>query len=146
MGTAKPNQTTRYGVHFVGLVIFYVLLLATVTGLLGPVVFKFAAFNYVPDPGFRRTIAELLIIYVLFCYFGNNFILHIYDKPKKLLISMAIDYLIVPLAIALTMLYNKLTVKDHMLSIADIYNIYIVTGLQVIKVLIASRILAPKKA
>lgn len=149
MGNSKPIQTNsfpRYGVHFVGLVVFYVLLLATVTALIAPLVYNIAGSVYMIDITFRRTIAEQLIIYVLFCYFGNNFVLHIYNQPKKLLISVIVDFLIIPLAVALSMLYNKLTIKAHLISINEIYNVFIVTGLQVIKLLVAARILSPKKA
>lgn len=122
------------------------LLLAMVTSLIAPIVYDLYGSLYMRDITFRRTIAELLIIYVAFCYFGNNFVLHIYNEPKKLMVSVLVDFLIIPLAVVLSMVYNKLMVKAHLISINEVYNVFIVTALQVIKLLIFARILSPKKA
>jgi hypothetical protein len=90
----------------------------------------------------------LLLIYTLFSYFSNSFMLRLYErgKTRQLLVSILADIFVLPLGLLLTVLYNNLTVKSGRAGIDDIYNIYIIIALLIVKEIIAARIVLKKQA
>lgn len=90
----------------------------------------------------------MLIAYSLFCYFANNFVLNLYQKGKtgQLIISIILDALVLPLSMIIVIVYNNIAPKTSIPVIADIYNVYLITALLVIKVFIASKLFSKKAA
>jgi hypothetical protein len=106
---------------------------------------KFSTVPYVTAGNFHFQVIILLIIYSLFCYFANNFILGLYKsgKVRQLLTSYFIDFLILQLSMTVMILYNNRLHKTAM--DISLYNVYVVTVLLVAKEVIAMRLLSKKR-
>ncbi|MBS1529958.1 MAG: hypothetical protein JSU01_06605 [Bacteroidetes bacterium] len=138
----------KYMLQVIGLAFFYGVLLYTTVHLWIPL-FTGHTFSRVYYTLFQdNNIYLLLIIYTLFSYFANNFMLKLYErgKTRQLLLSILTDILIVPLGLLLTVLYNNLTIKSGRAGIDDIYNIYVIMALLIVKEIIAARIVLKKTA
>jgi hypothetical protein len=104
--------------------------------------------RYEAGPNFTKELYFLLLILSIFCYLANRFLLDIYHTKtaKQLIISIAVDYLIWPLQIFIMIMYNNI----HMTTIADnistLFNIYLITGLLVLKNVIAVKLMSNKTA
>lgn len=139
----------KYLLHLLSIAGFYFLLFYTFTSFwLHQLLDKFTRVPYVSTPNFHDQIYHLLIIYSLFCYFANNFILDLYhkEKTKKLIISIIADLLILPLGILIMIIYNNQVLKNQPALDTSVYNIYLITVLLVIKEFIAMKILSRKTA
>lgn len=136
----------KYLLQILGLAFFYgVLWYITIYGWIP--LFSGNTFSRVYYTPFQvNNIYLLLLIYALFSYFANSFMLKLYErgKTRQLLISILVDLLILPVGILLSVLYNNLTVKSGRAGIDDIYNIYIIMALLIIKEIIAARIILKK--
>ena len=144
------SVTLKYLLHFLGLALFYGFMLYTTINFWLPfLVHRFSKVYYAPASStIDKVFVIMLITYSLFCYFSNNFVLHLYQKGKtrQLIISIILDMLILPLSMAIVILYNNLAPKTSVPVIADIYNIYLITALLVLKVLILSKLFSTKTA
>jgi hypothetical protein len=140
----------KYLLHLLIIAGFYWLLLYTTTSFwLDTFFYKFTKLRYAAaGPEFTEQLYLLLLIYTLFCYAANNFLLDIYHRKtaKQLAISMIADFLLLPLEILLMIIYNNLTIKTHLGDIGTVYNIYLITILLVIKNIIAAKFLSAKKS
>ncbi|HWD89817.1 MAG TPA: hypothetical protein VG367_16915 [Mucilaginibacter sp.] len=137
----------KYLLQIIGLAFFYGVLLYTTIHVWIPL-FTGHPFSKVSYTLFQdNNIHLLLIIYTLFSYFANNFMLKLYERGKtiQLLLSILIDIFILPAGLLLTVVYNNFTVKSGRAGIDDIYNIYIIIALLIIKEIIAARIILKKK-
>jgi len=135
----------KYLLHLLSIAAVYGILLYTTSQFWIHLLLKwFTRMPYVTAPNFHDQVIHLLIIYSLFCYFANNFILDLYHtaKTKQLIISIIADVLIMPLSILIMIIYNNITQKTWPGDITTIYNIYLVTVLLVIKEFITMKILA----
>jgi hypothetical protein len=144
-GNKAVSLVLKYLLQLIGLALFFGVLLYTTLHVWVPV-FN-TAFSRVSYTMFKdNNIPLLLAIYVLFSYFANNFMLKLYEhgKTKQLLLSLLTDLLVLALGILLSLLYNNHAIKSGIGSIDDIYNIYIVMALLIVKEIIAASILFKK--
>ena len=149
MKTSNPDTAVsfilKYLLHLISIALFYGLTLYFTSSFwIHFLLSKFTTVSYVTTDNFHAQVIHLLIIYSLFCYFANNFILNLYQggKAKQLLISYFVDFLILQLSITLMIFYNN---KQHTPALDNsIYNIYVVTVLLVIKEVITMRLLSKK--
>ena len=141
----------KYLLQIIGIAFFFGILTYSVFKFWLPfLILNFSRIYYssASAKAFNTEMVILLGIYTLFCYFANNFILNLYAKGKgiQLIISYVIDLLIVPLSIlALVIFYNQ-TSKAASGHTTTLYNIYLITGLLIVKVFIASRIVSKTPA
>jgi hypothetical protein len=138
----------NYLLQLIGVAIFYWLLIYTTIN------FWFFSFlhtvtkvRYEAGPNFTRELYFLLLIYSLFCYFANRFLLDIYHRKttRQLIISIVTDYFIWPLEVFIMLIYNNLHITSIVDNISTLYNIYLITLLLIIKNVIAVKILSAKK-
>ncbi|MDB5141322.1 MAG: hypothetical protein JWQ66_35 [Mucilaginibacter sp.] len=138
----------NYLLQLIGVAIFYWLLIYTTIN------FWFFSFirtitkvRYEAGPHFTRELYFLLLIYTLFCYFANRFLLDIYHRKtaRQLIISIVADYFIWPLEVLIMLIYNNLHITTIVVNISTLYNIYLITLLLIIKNVIAVKILSAKK-
>ncbi|HTD99193.1 MAG TPA: hypothetical protein VK668_07880 [Mucilaginibacter sp.] len=135
----------KYLLHLLSIAAVYGILLYTTSQFwIHHLLNWFTRVPYVTAPNFHDHVIHQLIIYSMFCYFANNFILDLYHttKAKQLIISIIVDVLIMPLSILIMIIYNNIAHKNQPGDINTIYNIYLVTVLLVIKEYIAMKILA----
>jgi len=137
----------KYLLHLVSIALFYGLTLYFTSNFwIHYLLDKFTRVPYITTDNFHSQVIHLLIIYSLFCYFANNFILNLYQsgKAKQLLISYFVDFLILQLSITLMIFYNN---RQHTPALDNsIYNIYVVTVLLVIKEVITMTLLSKNSA
>lgn len=65
-------------------------------------------------------------------------------KTKLLLFSLLADLLVLALGILLTLLYNNHAIKSRIGSIDDVYNIYIIMALLIVKEIITAQIISKR--
>ena len=137
----------KYLLHLISITLFYGLTLYFTSSFwIHFLLDRFTRVPYVTTDNFHAQVIHLLIIYSLFCYFANNFILNLYQrgKTKQLLISYFVDFLILQLSITLMIFYNN---RQHTPALDNsIYNIYLVTVLLVIKEVITMKLLSKNSA
>lgn len=134
----------KYLLHLLSIAAVYGILLYTTSAFWLHYLLKwFSKIPYVTSPNFHDQVIHLLIIYSLFCYFANNFILDLYHatKTRQLIISIIADVLIIPLSILIVIIYNNIAHKNQPGDITTLYNIYLVTVLLVIKEFVTMKIL-----
>jgi hypothetical protein len=144
-GDQAMSAILKYLLQILGLAFFYGILLYTTLHLWVPV-FN-GAFSKVSYTMFKdNNMPMLLAIYVLFSYFANNFMLKLYEpgKTKLLLFSLLADLLVLALGILLTLLYNNHAIKSRIGSIDDVYNIYIIMALLIVKEIITAQIISKR--
>lgn len=137
----------KYLLHLLSIAGFYFVLFYSITSFwLHQLLVKFSKVAYISTPTFHDQIIHLLIIYCLFCYFANNFVLDLYRKEhtKQFIISFIIDMLIIPIGLLIMVIYNNLTAKSHPVLDVSVYNIYLITVLILAKEIIANIILSRK--
>ena len=135
----------KYLLHLISVALFYWLTLYfTLSSWVQFLLIKFATVPYVTAGNFHFQVIILLIIYSLFCYFANNFILGLYQNGKawKLIISYLVDFLVLQLSMTIMIIYNNRFHKT-MMDIS-LYNVYVITVLLVAKELIARKLLSKK--
>jgi hypothetical protein len=129
-----------YLLQLIGVALFYWFLIYTTI--------NFWFFNFVHTiTKVRYEAGILLLVYTLFCYLTNRFLLDIYHRrtARALIISIVVDYLIWPLQVWIMLMYNN----HHIITITDdistLFNVYLVTGFLIVKNVIAVKILSGKK-
>ncbi|MBV8388232.1 MAG: hypothetical protein JO080_00375 [Mucilaginibacter sp.] len=139
------STVLNYLLQLLGVAAFYWLLIyTTIHYWLRGFIYKIAKVRYEAGPNFTKELYLLLLIFVIFCYLANRFLLDVYHRStaKQLVISTIADYLIWPLQILIMLIWNNM----HIVSIADdvstLYNVYVVTGLLIIKNVIAVRLIS----
>lgn len=146
----SASVTLKYMLHFLSVALFYGFMLYTTIEFWMPfLIHRFSKVYYAPASSpMNKVFVIMLIAYSLFCYFANNFVLNLYQKGKtgQLIISIILDALILPLSMIIVIVYNNLAPKTSIPVIADIYNVYLITALLVIKVFIASKLFSKKTA
>jgi hypothetical protein len=141
------TNVLNYLLQLLSVAAFYFVLLYSIITFWFGLINKINKLYYTDTPNFNQQINYLLIIFSLFCYVANRFMLDLYhrEKAKQLIISIIADLLIVPLGIFIMIVYNNLTVKTAHVMDTTVYNIYLITVLVVIKELIASKLLSKKE-
>jgi hypothetical protein len=145
-GSQAVSSVLKYMLQILGLAFFYAVILYTTLHVWIPL-FSDKFFSKVYYTMFRdNNIPMLLILYALFAYCSNNFLLKLYERGKtgQLLLSYFIDIFVLVLGLLLSILYNNVTIKSARGAIDDIYNIYIIMALLIIKEIIAALLLSKK--
>lgn len=151
--TISPDQTAsvilKYLLQLLGLALFYGFMLYTTVNFWIPFLIQVFSKVYYQPSYLSREMVILLIIYSLFCYFVNNFVLHLYEKgkTKQLIFSIIGDIVVLPVCFLILVIYNNIFSPKHYIPhIADLYNIYLVLGLLIVKEIIAASILSRESA
>jgi len=126
--------------QLIGLAAFYWLLIyTTIYYWLNKFLFKIAKVRYEAGPNFTKELYLLLLIFAVFCYLANRFLLDVYHRrtARQLIISTIADYLIWPLQLVIMMVWAN----THMVNVVDdittLLNVYVLTALLIIKNVIA---------
>ena len=143
------SVTLKYLLHLLGIALFFGILSYSMLRFWLPfLILNFSKIYYSSGSisDFNLELAVLLIIYSLFCYFANNFILDLYAKGKtlQLLLSYLIDLLIVPFSVLILIIFYNKTAKVADSDTSTLYNIFVITGLLVAKVLLTVNLLTKK--
>jgi hypothetical protein len=153
MKTSKLDNpasiTLKYLLHLISIALVYgILLYCSLHFWLPTFILKLSKLTYIAANIFKKQFYVLLAIYTIFCYFVNNFVLHLYSSGKgwRLILSYFIDILIVPITILIMIFYNNKTSKIATGETDSLFNIYIAMGLLIIKEFIAVKLLSPKAA
>src|ERR1700748_2949808 len=98
--------------------------------------------TYEAGPNFTKELYLLLLIYAVFCYLANRFLLDLYHRKtaRQLMISIIADYLIWPLEVFIMIEYKNWHKTSVIADISVIYNIYLITALLIVKNIIAVKI------
>jgi hypothetical protein len=143
------SNTLKYLLHFLGVACFFGILLYSMFSFWLPfLILNFSKVYYTTASKFSTELVALLGIYSLFCYFANNFILNLYEKGRTLqvIVSYLVDLLIVPLSVLILIIYYNKAEKIASGYVSMLYNVYLITGLLIVKVIIAARILSKGSA
>ena len=144
------SVTLKYLLHLLGIALFFGILSYSMLHFWLPfLILNFSKIYYSTGSisAFNLELAVLLIIYSLFCYFANNFILNLYAKGKtlQLVLSYLVDLLIVPFSVLILIIFYNKTAKVADSDTSTLYNIFVITGLLVAKVLITAYFLTKKE-
>ena len=130
--------------QLIGLAAFYWLLIyTTIYYWLNKFLFKIAKVRYEAGANFTKELYLLLLIFAVFCYLANRFLLDVYHRrtAKQLIISTIADYLIWPLQLVIMMVWAN----THMVNVVDdittLLNVYVLTALLIIKNVIALKLM-----
>ena len=146
---SAASTILNYLLQLIGVALFYWLLIYTTIN------FWFVNFlhtitkiRYEAGPNFTRELYILLLVYSLFCYLINRFLLDIYHRKTALalIISIVVDYLIWPLQVWIMLVYNNHHIVTIVDDVSTLFNVYVITGLLIVKNIIAAKILSGKKA
>jgi hypothetical protein len=148
MTTTKTNQNKKaylnYLIQLAGMVVFYFVLRYVTSYFLNTLPKDASSIIYIPDFRFVKTLRVLLVIYALFSYLANRFLLDLYHRSKiiALFISLLADLLIIPLQIWIMVIYNNHTLSNQLGQLDSLYNAVLITGLFVAKNLMATLLLS----
>lgn len=131
--------------QLIGVALFYWLLLYTTTHYwLRGFVYRIAKVRYEAGPNFTSELYLLLLIFGIFCYLANRFLLDVYhrNKTKQLILSTIADYLIWPLQLLIMLVWNNMHIANVVQDVSTLYNVYVITALLIIKNLIAIKLIS----
>ncbi len=143
------SNVLNFLLQFIGVAAFYWLLLySTINYWLGRFVLKMAKLNYEAGPNFTRELYFILLIFAIFCYLANRFVLNLYHTrtAKQLLVSVTVDYLIWPLQLFIMLEYNNWHITSILKDVSTLCNVFVLTALVIIKNVIAVKLLSGKKS
>lgn len=135
----------NYLLQLIGIAVFYWLLIyTTIHYWLRGFIYKIAKVRYEAGPSFTKELYLLLLIFVIFCYLANRFLLDVYhrDKAKQLILSTIADYMIWPLQLLIMLIWNNTHIVNVVDDISTLYNVYVITALLIIKNLIAVKLMS----
>jgi len=150
METKRDSIATIVLNHFLQLLgvagFYWLLIYTTIHYWFHGFLFRIAKLSYEAGPNFTQQLYLLLLIFSIFCYFANRFLLDLYHRKtaKQLLISILVDFLIWPLQVLIMLVYNNIHITHIVKDISTLYNVYIITALLIIKTVIAVKLLAGK--
>jgi hypothetical protein len=138
------SSILNFLLQLIGLAAFYwVLIYTTIYYWLNNFLFKIAKVRYEAGPNFTKELYILLLIFAIFCYLANRFLLDLYHRStaRQLIISVIADYLIWPLQLLIMMVWAN----THMVNVVDdittLLNVYVLTALLIIKNVIALKLM-----
>jgi signal transduction histidine kinase len=141
---SAASSILNFLLQLLGVALFYWLLLYTTTHYwLRGFVYKIAKVRYEAGPNFTKELYLLLLIFVIFCYLANRFLLDVYhrNKSKQLIFSTIADYFIWPLQVLIMLIWNNMHIVNVVDDVSTLYNVYIITALLIIKNLIAVKLI-----
>ena len=138
------STALNYLLQLIGVAAFYWLMIYTtiyywLTGFL----YKIAKVSYQAGPNFTKQLYLLLLIFTIFCYLANRFLLDLYHRKtaKQLIISIIADYLLWPLQLLIVMIWANKHMVNVVDDIATLLNVYVLTALLIIKNVIAVKLM-----
>jgi hypothetical protein len=135
--------------QLIGVAAFYWFVLYTTTGYwLEGFARRITKVRYEPASNFNEQLFTLLLIYVIFCYLANRFLLDLYHRrtARQLVLSIVADYLIWPLQIFIVLIWNNTHIVNIIVDASALFNVYIMTALLIIKSLIALKLMSKGNA
>lgn len=139
------SSALNYLLQLLGVALFYFLLIyTTIHYWLRGFVSRIARVRYEAGPNFTKELYLLLLIFVIFCYLANRFLLDVYhrNKVKQLVLSTIADYFIWPLQLLIMLVWNNMHIVSVVDDVSTLYNIYAITALLIIKNLIAVKLMS----
>ena len=139
----------NYFLQLLGVAAFYWLLIyTTIHYWFQGFLIRITKVRYDAGPNFTKELYFILLIFALFCYFANRFILDLYHTKtaKQLIISMIFDYLVWPLQVFIMLVYNNMHIDAIVKDISTLVNVFLITILIVAKTVIAFKLLSGKIA
>ncbi|MDO3624579.1 hypothetical protein [Mucilaginibacter sp. BT774] len=134
------SSILNFLLQLLGVALFYwVLIYTTIYYWLSGFLYRIAKVRYEAGPNFTKELYLILLIFTIFCYLANRFLLDVYHRntAKQFIISTIADYLIWPLQLFIMMFWAN----THMVSVVDdittLLNVYVLTGLLIVKNIIA---------
>lgn len=155
MNTKTDNKSSitsailNYLLQLIGLAVFYWLLLyTTINYWFHGFIYKLAKLRYEAGPNFTKELYLILLIFAVFCYLANRFVLDLYHRNTalQLIISIVVDYLLWPMQVFIMLIYNNTHMTFVVKDITTLVNVFVLTGLLVLKTLIAVKLLSRKTA
>ncbi|HVV56705.1 MAG TPA: hypothetical protein VHC47_15325 [Mucilaginibacter sp.] len=136
----------KYLLQLISVALFYGVALYSIKSFWVHYLIKTFSHIYYVSGVFDSQLVTLLIVYSLFCYLANNFLLGLYSKGKgrQLILSMIVDELLLPLGMLIIIVYDDKTSKTNTADTSALYNIYVITALLVVKEIIAARLIGKK--
>jgi len=134
------SSVLNFLLQLIGLAAFYwVLIYTTIYYWLAKFLYRTAKVRYEAGPNFTKQLYLLLLIFAIFCYLANRFLLDLYHRgtARQLIISTIADYLIWPLQLVIMMIWANTHMVSVMGDIATLLNVYVLTALLIIKNVIA---------
>jgi hypothetical protein len=141
---SAASSVLNYLLQLLGVALFYWLLLYTTTHYwLRGFVYRIAKVRYEAGPNFTKELYLLLLIFVIFCYLANRFLLDVYHRNtvKQLILSTVADYLIWPLQLLIMLVWNNMHIVNVVDDVSTLYNVYVITALLILKNLIALKLM-----
>lgn len=138
------SSVLNYLLQLLEVALFYFLLLyTTIHYWLSGFMFKITKVRYEAGPNFTKELYLLLLIFVIFCYLANRFLLDVYHRntAKQLILSTIADYFIWPLQLLIMLVWNNTHIVNVVNDVSTLYNVYVITALLVIKNLIALKLM-----
>jgi hypothetical protein len=138
----------NYFLQLLGVAAFYWLLIyTTIYYWLDSFIHRLSKVAYTAGPNFTKQLYFLLLIFAIFCYLANRFLLDLYHRKTaiQLIISIFFDYLLWPLQIYIMIVWNNKHITTIVDDISTIYNVFVITGLLVVKNVIAVKFLSKKQ-
>src|SRR5258708_21096502 len=129
-GDSIASIILNYLLQLLGVAAFYWLLIyTTIHYWLVNFLYRITKVVYDAGPNFTKELYLILLIFTLFCYFANRFLLDLYHRKtaKQLIISMVVDYLIWPLQVLIMLLYNNAHITALIKDISTLLNIFVIT-------------------
>ena len=138
------SHVLDYLLQLLGVAAFYWLLIyTTIHYWMRGFIYGIAKVRYEAGPNFTKELYLLLLIFVIFCYLANRFLLDVYHRKrtKQLILSTIADYLIWPLQLFIMLKWNNAHIVNAVDDIGTLYNVYVITALLIIKNLIAVKLI-----
>jgi hypothetical protein len=145
---SAASTVLNYFLQLLGVAAFYWLLIyTTIYYWLDSFIHKLSRIPYDAGPNFTKQLYLLLLIFAIFCYLANRFLLDLYHRKTaiQLIISIFFDYLLWPLQIYIMIVWNNKHITTIVDDLSTIYNVFVITGLLIIKNVIAVKLLSKKQ-
>ena len=145
---SAASTVLNYFLQLLGLAAFYWLLIyTTIYYWLGSFIHRLSKVAYDAGPNFTKQLYLLLLIFAIFCYLANRFLLDLYHRKTaiQLIISIFFDYLLWPLQIYIMIIWNNKHITNFVDDLSTIYNVFVITGLLIVKNVIAVKLLSKKQ-
>jgi len=138
------SSILNFLLQLIGLAAFYwVLIYTTIYYWLTKFLYRIAKVHYEAGPNFTKELYMLLLIFAVFCYLANRFLLDLYHRStaRQLIISIIADYLIWPLQLVIMLVWANTHMVNVVDDISTLLNVYVLTALLIIKNVIALKLI-----
>jgi hypothetical protein len=141
------SSILNFLLQLIGIALFYwALIYTTIYYWLTGFLYKIAKVRYEAGPNFTKELYFLLLIFAIFCYLANRFLLDVYHRKtaRQLIISTIADYLIWPLQLLIIIIWGNKHMVNVVEDITTLLNVYVLTALLIVKNIIAVTLMNKK--